>query len=54
VAWVLPLTHVSSLIRGACLGDRPPHLAASLAYLAAMTLGATALALLLMRRRLVK
>jgi lipooligosaccharide transport system permease protein len=54
VAWVLPLTHVSSLIRGACLGRHPPHLAASLVYLILVTLGAASVALLLMRRRLVK
>ena len=54
LAWALPLTHVSSLIRGACLGEMPPHAILSLVYLVVLTLVAAALALLLMRRRLVK
>jgi lipooligosaccharide transport system permease protein len=54
VAWALPLTHVSSLIRGACLGEAPPHMLTGMAYLIAMTLAAASLALVLMRRRLVK
>jgi lipooligosaccharide transport system permease protein len=54
IAWVLPLTHVSSLIRGACLGDRPRYLAGSLVYLVGMTLVAGGLAVILMRRRLIK
>lgn len=54
LAWVLPLTHVSSLLRGACLGIRPQYVAGSLAYLVLFTLVAAGLAVLLMRRRLVK
>ena len=54
VAWALPLTHISSLIRGACLGETPPYLFWSLLYLVVMTVVAAALAVLLMRRRLVK
>lgn len=54
VAWLLPLTHISSLIRGACLGEVPPHMLAGIGYLVAMTLAAAGLALVLMRRRLVK
>jgi len=54
IALVLPLTHVAYLLRGACLGWGPPHLAASIAYLCGLTFVATALAVLLMRRRLVK
>jgi lipooligosaccharide transport system permease protein len=54
LAWCLPLTHVSSLIRGACLGQIPPHLAASIVYLLGMTGVAGGLAVILMRRRLVK
>jgi len=54
VAWALPLTHISSLIRGACLAEVPPHLLAGIVYLVAMTLAAGGLALVLMRRRLVK
>jgi ABC-type polysaccharide/polyol phosphate export permease len=54
LALILPLTHVSSLVRGACLGQRPPCAGASVAYLLVFTAVAFAGALLLMRRRLVK
>jgi len=54
IAWVLPLTHVSSLVRGATLGRLPPFAGASIAYLLLLTPLATGLALVLMRRRLVK
>lgn len=54
VAMVLPLTHVSFLIRGACLGMAPPYWGLSVAYLAIGTVVMTTLALTLMRRRLVK
>jgi len=54
VAWTLPLTHVSSLLRGACLGTRPEAPSWSLLYLGAMTLAAGAAAVVLMKRRLVK
>jgi hypothetical protein len=54
LALILPLPHVSSLVRGACLGQEPPYAGASVAYLLVFTAGAFAAALLLMRRRLVK
>jgi lipooligosaccharide transport system permease protein len=54
IAWVLPLTHLCSLIRGACLGLAPPHLLGSLLYLLLLTLLAAGAALVLMRRRLVR
>jgi lipooligosaccharide transport system permease protein len=54
LAQVLPLTHISSLLRGACLGKEPPAIAASLVYLVAMTAVSFGLAVILMRRRLVK
>jgi len=54
VALALPLTHVSFLVRGACLGTAPPWWIGNVAYLVAVTAGATVLALVLMRRRLVK
>jgi len=53
-AMALPLTHVSFLVRGACLGAAPPWWIANLAYLVVVTAGTMALALILMRRRLVK
>jgi lipooligosaccharide transport system permease protein len=54
IAWVLPLTHVCSLIRGAVLGIAPPHFLWSLLYLCLITFLTAVLALLLMRRRLVQ
>jgi lipooligosaccharide transport system permease protein len=54
IAWALPLTHLSSLLRGACLGARPEMPGWSLLYLGVMTLAATAGAIVLMKRRLVK
>jgi lipooligosaccharide transport system permease protein len=54
VALALPLTHVSFLVRGACLGTAPPLWWASLAYLLVGAAVAGCLALVLMRRRLVK
>lgn len=54
VATALPLTHVSSLVRGACLGVRPAAWGASLAYLAAFAALGSGLALALMKRRLIK
>jgi lipooligosaccharide transport system permease protein len=54
IALILPLTHISSLVRGACLGQEPPYAGASVAYLLVFTAGAFAGALQLMRRRLVK
>lgn len=54
VAWFLPLTHLSSLIRGACLGQTPPQAVWSLLYLVVLTILTGAIAVVLMRRRLVK
>jgi lipooligosaccharide transport system permease protein len=54
VANVLPLTHVSFLIRGACLGQMPPHWILSLIYLGFATVILSGAAILLMRRRLVR
>jgi lipooligosaccharide transport system permease protein len=54
VAWALPLTHLSSLLRAACLGATPEHLAGSVSYLLVMTVVLTGAAVLLMKRRLVK
>lgn len=54
VAWALPLTHVASLMRGACLGRAPGGWVASVAYLALVSVVAAAIALVLMRRRLIK
>ncbi|MBD3237141.1 MAG: ABC transporter permease [Candidatus Eisenbacteria bacterium] len=53
-ALTLPLTHVSYLVRGACLGRTPPFWLANVAYLLGATLLTAALALILMRRRLIK
>jgi len=54
IAMVLPLTHVCALIRGACLGLVPPHLAWHLVYVLIATPAISILALRLMHRRLVK
>ncbi len=54
IAMALPLTHVSLLVRGACLGSMPPHAALSVAYLLAVTPPVAWLAFRLMKRRLVK
>jgi lipooligosaccharide transport system permease protein len=54
VAWTLPLTHISSLVRAACLAEVPPHLTAGIVYLVLTTTAAAGLALVLMKRRLVK
>lgn len=54
VAWALPLTHVSYLVRGACLGTLSPEGWPSLAYLALVTPVAFATAMTLMRRRMVR
>ena len=52
-AMVLPLTHISSLIRGVCLGTVPDFWIWSIVYLLSFTTIATSLAIVLMRRRLV-
>ncbi|MDM7917389.1 MAG: ABC transporter permease [Candidatus Eisenbacteria bacterium] len=54
IAWVLPLTHVSFLVRGAFLGWPVPQALGHVAYLVALTAAAFVLALVLMKRRLVK
>jgi lipooligosaccharide transport system permease protein len=54
IARALPLTHVSLLVRGAFLGEPPPHAWASVLYLAAVTPIVTAIAFARMKRRLVK
>lgn len=54
VALALPLTHVSFLLRGACLGVLPPYWMWSTAYLVLGTAVAVGIAIVLMRRRLVK
>ena len=54
VAWTLPLTHVSFLVRGACLGNLPVEALRSVAYLVLATPLTFTLALALMRKRLVK
>jgi lipooligosaccharide transport system permease protein len=54
VAKALPLTHVSFLVRGACLGKAPPGWLGSLAYLVAITLVSSGAAVLLMKRRLIR
>lgn len=54
VAMALPLTHISFLIRGACLGMLPPAWIGSVLYLVLGTVLFTWLALRLMKRRLVK
>jgi lipooligosaccharide transport system permease protein len=54
VAHALPLTHVSFLVRGACLGRTPPGWGWSLLYLALVTVLVAALAIVLMRRRLIR
>jgi lipooligosaccharide transport system permease protein len=54
VALCLPLTHIASMLRGACLGRTPPYWALSLAYAAVGSAVAFVFALVLMRRRLVK
>ncbi|MFH1262748.1 MAG: ABC transporter permease [Pseudomonadota bacterium] len=53
-AHTLPLTHVSFLIRGACLGRLPSTWVWDLAYLMAVTPILSGLAIVLMRRRLIK
>ena len=54
VATALPLTHVSMLVRGACLGSTPPGMWVSVAYLVLALPIAAWLAFRLMKRRLVK
>jgi lipooligosaccharide transport system permease protein len=53
VAWALPLTHVSLLVRSATLGIVPPYVLGSVAYLVVGSALFGALALRRMKRRLV-
>ena len=54
VAWCLPLTHISVLVRGAFLGWMPERWGYSLLYLVLAAPALALLALILMKRRLVK
>ncbi|TMQ59219.1 MAG: ABC transporter permease [Candidatus Eisenbacteria bacterium] len=55
IAWCLPLTHVSHLVRAAVLGwPRGPLLAASVLYVVLLAAVLSALALKLMKRRLIQ
>jgi lipooligosaccharide transport system permease protein len=54
VAWCLPLTHISFLVRGATLGWFPESWGVSVVYLLAFTIATFVAALTIMRRRLVK
>jgi lipooligosaccharide transport system permease protein len=54
IGWGLPLTHVASLIRAATLERAPPNLVGSLVYLVAVTAVLFVVALVLMRRRLIR
>jgi lipooligosaccharide transport system permease protein len=53
IAWILPLTHVSFLVRAATLGIGSPRLVVSVAYLGIGALLFGILALHRMKRRLV-
>lgn len=53
VAWTLPLTHVSALVRAAALGATDPLAAWHVAYLAVMALALPVAGLVLMKRRLI-
>lgn len=54
IAEVLPLTHISNLARGACLGIMPSHVAVSVIYLLVLTAVSSYLAFRWMTKRLVK
>ena len=54
IAWAVPLTHVSYLVRAAVLGWPHPGLVWSALYLGAFALSLSALALKLMKRRLIQ
>jgi len=53
VAWVFPLTHAVNLTRPAFLATTPPHLAADALWLLLVALLTYALAVVLMRRRVI-
>jgi len=54
LAMFLPLTHISFLIRGICLAETPPYFVFDLIYLFTATTIFAGLAIILMRRRLVR
>ena len=54
IAFVLPLTHISFLVRGACTGSFPSFWGWNVVYLAVLTFIFTGLAIVLMRRRIVR
>ncbi|HEU4403651.1 MAG TPA: ABC transporter permease [Candidatus Polarisedimenticolia bacterium] len=54
VAMALPLTHVTNIMREACLGRLPADLLYDLLYIVAVTVPVTILGLHLMKKRLVK
>ena len=54
IAWCLPLTHVSALIRSAVLGWPHASLVPSAIYVGTSAIGLSALALMLMKRRLIQ
>jgi len=54
LAWALPLTHVTRVMREACLGRLPADLGWDLLYLALATVPVNLLGIHLMRKRLVK
>jgi lipooligosaccharide transport system permease protein len=54
IAWCLPLTHVSYLVRGAVLGIPVPDLGWHLLYLVAAAAALSVLALSMMKRRLIQ
>lgn len=53
IAWCLPLTHVSFLVRAAVLGWWHPGIVASVLYIASAALALACAALVLMKRRLI-
>src|SRR5437867_1637158 len=54
IAWTVPLTHVSYLVRAAVLGWSHPGIAWSTLYVTTLALALSALALQLMKRRLIQ
>lgn len=54
VAWVLPLTHISILVRSAILGMGHPMLGVSAAYVVVVALTLAAWSLVRMKRRLIQ
>jgi lipooligosaccharide transport system permease protein len=53
-SYILPLTHVSILVRGACLNRLPQMWLASSLYVGLMSVGLSVTAFVLMHRRIVK